>query len=164
VVTSTPWWKGARGEWYVVVQMLLIALVLLGPRTLPGWPVWEPPYGWIATGAGAVLAVAGGALAAAGLFGLGQSNLTALPYPKDEATLVETGPYAIVRHPIYSGLVFGALGLGLFVHGWLTIGYATALFAFFDVKSRREERWLTERFPEYAEYRRRVRKLVPWVY
>jgi protein-S-isoprenylcysteine O-methyltransferase Ste14 len=163
-VKRAPWWKGMRGEWYVVAQAFLFALVLFGPPTLPGWAVWAPPFSWAATGVGAALAIAGGALAVAGLFGLGQANLTALPYPKDEARLVETGPYAVVRHPIYSGLILGALGFGLLVQGWLTVGYALVLFAFFDVKSRREERWLVERFPEYAEYRTRVRKLIPWVY
>jgi protein-S-isoprenylcysteine O-methyltransferase Ste14 len=57
-----------------------------------------------------------------------------------------------------------ALGWGLWLPGWLTIGYAILLFVFFDVKSRREERLLEAKFPEYAEYRKRVRKLVPFVY
>jgi protein-S-isoprenylcysteine O-methyltransferase Ste14 len=35
---------------------------------------------------------------------------------------------------------------------------------FFDAKARREERWLAEKFPEYAGYCRRVRRLIPWVY
>jgi protein-S-isoprenylcysteine O-methyltransferase Ste14 len=107
--------------------------------------------------------VAGGLLALAAVVGLG-NNLTAVPYPKDDATLVDTGPYQLVRHPIYSGLVFVALGWGLWVHGWPTIGYAVLLFVFFDIKSRREEQWLTEKFPGYAAYQKRVRKLIPFVY
>jgi len=39
-----------------------------------------------------------------------------------------------------------------------------ALFIFFDLKSRREERWLREAYPEYGDYQKRVKKLVPWVY
>jgi len=105
----------------------------------------------------------GGLLAVAGIFGLG-ANLTALPYPKDEATLVETGPYRLVRHPIYSGVILMAFGWALWVHGWLTIGYAIILFVFFDVKSRREEQWLKGKFPDYAAYQKRVRKLIPFVY
>ena len=42
--------------------------------------------------------------------------------------------------------------------------YAALLFLLFDAKARREEAWLVEKFPSYAEYRRRVRKLVPFVY
>ena len=100
---------------------------------------------------------------AAGIFKLGP-NLTPVPFPKPEATLVETGPYGFVRHPMYSGAVMIALGWALWVHGWLTIGYAIALFLLFDVKSRREEKWLIERFSGYESYQRRVRKLIPYIY
>ncbi len=158
-----PWWRGERGEWYVVVQGALFALIALGPRQWPGAVPWTASVGAVATLIGIVLMAAGAPLAVAGLLALGPS-LTALPYPTDDARLIETGPYAIVRHPIYCGLIFGALGWGLVVHGWLTLLFAMVLFALFDVKSRREERWLVERFPEYAEYRTRVKKLVPWVY
>jgi protein-S-isoprenylcysteine O-methyltransferase Ste14 len=158
-----PWWKGAKGEWYVVVQGLIFLLVAFGPRDMPGSPAWPEPWALIASVAGVALMLAGAALAAAAMLRLG-GNLSALPYPKDGAPLVETGPYRIVRNPIYSGLIMAAFGWGLFVHGWLTLLYAAVLFAFFDVKSRVEERWLWGRFPGYAEYAKRVRKLVPWVY
>ena len=64
------------------------------------------------------------------------------------------------------GRLVGALAFGwaLFVQGWLTLGYAALLFAFFDIKSRKEEAWLLARFPDYARYRQRVRKLVPFLY
>ena len=39
-----------------------------------------------------------------------------------------------------------------------------ALFIFFDMKSRREERWLQEKFDGYGRYKMRVRKLVPFIY
>lgn len=147
----------------MIVQVALFALMIGGPKTMSGWPVWPPGLASVATVAGAALAVAGGVLALWGVSGLG-SNLTALPYPKDGSQLVVSGPYAIVRHPIYSGLIIGALGFALFVHGWLSLIYALVLFIFFDVKSRKEERWLVQKFPDYPEYVARVRKLIPWVY
>src|SRR5574341_1310694 len=36
----TPWWRGERGEWYVVLQLALLLLVVFGPSTLPGYPQW----------------------------------------------------------------------------------------------------------------------------
>jgi protein-S-isoprenylcysteine O-methyltransferase Ste14 len=161
---SAPWWKNTRGEWYVVTQGFLFALVALGPHTAPGLPEWTAPWARVASVVGLALMLAGGTLAVAGLLGLGRDNLTALPYPRDESTLVVTGPYRLVRNPIYSGLIFGAFGYALWVNGWLTLAYALLLFVFFDVKSRKEERWLTEKFPDYPAYQQRVRKLIPWVY
>src|SRR3989338_7385778 len=162
-MSPSPWWKGTRGEWFVVIQLGLFLLVALGPRNLPGNSPWVPPFTWRGSAVGVLLIPAGGLLAAAAVLRLG-ANLTALPYPKDDAEFVETGPYRFVRHPIYSGLILAALGWGLWVHGWLTIGYAVGLFVFFDIKSRREEAWLRERYPAYGAYQKRVRKLVPFVY
>lgn len=158
-----PWWKGARGEWLVVMQLGLIALVFLGPRTIAGRPDWSFPLPRACPTVGSVLMVIGAGLLVAGLVRLGR-GLTPLPYPKDGIAIAQTGPYALVRHPMYSGGLVLGLGWALHVRGWLTLGYVVVLFVFLDVKSRREERWLTERFPTYAAYQRRVRKLVPFIY
>lgn len=158
------WWRGRRGEWYVAAQVVLLALVALGPRAPAGWAPWGPPglrHAWRV--AGAFLMLAGALLFVWGNLSLGKA-LTPLPYPKDGAALVESGPYALVRHPIYGGILLLALGWALVVHGWLTLAFAALLGVLFDVKARREERWLEERHPSYAAYRRRVRKLIPFVY
>lgn len=161
--THEPWWKGSRGEWLVAVQLVLMALVFLGPRRLPGWPASTQVLpGWLPV-AGTLLMVAGGALMLAALVHLG-AGLTPLPYPKDGALLVVSGPYALVRHPMYSGGLLLALGWALHVHGVLTLAYVAVLFAFLDRKSAREEQWLAARFAGYDAYRRRVRKLVPFLY
>jgi protein-S-isoprenylcysteine O-methyltransferase Ste14 len=162
-MSRAPRWTGAKGEGYVIAQVALIVLVFFGPRTWDGLPPWVFPYSLIGTVTGSVLVLVGGILFVAALFKLGV-NLTPLPYPKDEATLVETGPYSLVRHPIYGGGVLMAIGWALLVHGWLTVGYALILFVFFDAKSRFEEKWLEERFANYPAYQKRVRKLIPFVY
>jgi protein-S-isoprenylcysteine O-methyltransferase Ste14 len=106
---------------------------------------------------------AGAVLACAGLFRLGPS-LTPLPYPRARGRLVQTGPYRLVRHPVYSGGVALAYGWALAACSWPTLVYATVLLVFVDCKATREERWLREKFAEYGEYARRVRKLIPFVY
>jgi len=160
---GAPWWKGERGEYYVVAQVFLFALVLFGPAAIPGMEPWSEPLATAARVAGALLMVAGALLSASGILRLGD-NLTPLPYPKECAELVQSGPYRIVRHPIYSGLIIAALGLGLWRTSLLTLGYALLLLVFFDVKSRKEEAWLAEKYAGYAEYRTRVKKLLPWIY
>jgi protein-S-isoprenylcysteine O-methyltransferase Ste14 len=85
---------------------------------------------------------------------LGRS-MTALPVPKDDGRLVQEGPYKFLRHPIYVGAVlfFGGLSLVFSVYGLVL----TAVLALFWVaKAQKEERHLLERFPEYADYRRRT--------
>ena len=159
-----PWWRGNRGEWYVAAQGVLFLLVGFGPRLAPGLGPWSEPYASVASVAGSVLLAGGGTLSIVGLFWLGPHNLTPLPYPRPEAILVTTGPYAIVRNPIYSGLIAGAYGWALLHHSWPTVLFASMLLLFFDIKTRREERWLCEKFPEYDGYQQRVRKLIPWLY
>ncbi len=158
-----PWWTGRRGEWLVVVQVALMALVFLGPRAIGGWPASWMQFPLACRVVGWVLLAAGGGLLLTAILGLG-SGLTPLPYPKEDGRLVQTGPYALVRHPMYGGGVLLAFGWALCTRSWLTLGYVAVLFVFLDVKSRREERWLVERYPGYAEYQRRVRRLLPFVY
>ena len=160
---KTSWWKGMHGEWYVVAQIVLIVLVFFGPRNLAGWPAWITPFTRLGSIAGGLILATGVLLFAVAIFRLG-SNLTAVPYPKEEGTLIETGPYRLVRHPIYCGIILIAFGWALLVHGWLTLGYAFIMLVFFDIKSRREEKWLKAKYPGYEAYQKRVRKLIPFVY
>ena len=163
VKPADRWWKGRRGEWYVVVQFAIIVLIAFGPRTWSGWPPWNFPEGPFVLSVGVACLLGGGVVALAGVAKVGQA-LTPLPYPKADAVLQETGVYRYVRHPMYSGVLLGALGWALVHRGWLTLGYAAVGWAFLELKVRREERWLVERFPGYREYRQRVAKFVPFVY
>lgn len=162
-MSKQPWWKGPNGEWYVVIQILLFGLVAFAPASLPGWSTWDGLWRIITIVAGLGMGGLGGLLVFAGLFSLG-SNLTAVPKPKEDAHMVEHGAYRWVRHPIYSGIILGAFGLGLLRGGWLSLLYTLILFFFFDVKSRREEEWLREKYDDYEAYQQRVPKLIPFLY
>ena len=157
-----PWWHGKRGEWYVIAQMVLLALIAIAPLA-PGQPRWAGQWALVARGAGLLLIGVGGLLAATGVLGLG-ANLSPLPHPKDGAVLVEGGVYGVVRHPIYAGLILWSFGWGLLANSFLTLALAAALLVLLDFKARREEAALALRFPGYADYRRRVRKFVPFIY
>ena len=82
-MSQTPWWKGTRGEWYVVAQVVLFVLVLFGPRTWLGWPTWTFPNTQLGSIGSGVLLLVGGFLVVAGIFGLG-ANLTAVPTLKNK--------------------------------------------------------------------------------
>lgn len=154
---------GSRGEWYVVMQVVLFTLVGMGPRAAPGIPLWPASVATVGRGIGILLVVAGGLLAMTALLNLGR-NLTPLPYPKNGSALVQAGAYGLVRHPIYSGLILAALGWAFYQRSTLVLIYALVLLLFFDIKSRQEERWLRNKFPGYVAYQQRVRKLIPFLY
>jgi protein-S-isoprenylcysteine O-methyltransferase Ste14 len=150
---------GPRGEGWLVAQIvlfwLIVATALLGPA-------WSGIARVTTSLIGGGLLGVGLTLAARGLRDL-RGALTPLPYPRDDAELVETGIYAHVRHPIYGGVILGAVGWGLLTASIPTLGLAAVLWGFFQLKSRREEVWLEERFPGYPAYRQRTRRLIPWI-
>ncbi|MGH2358403.1 MAG: methyltransferase family protein [Candidatus Limnocylindria bacterium] len=151
---------GPRGEGWVAAQAVLF--IATGLAGLAG-PAWTGPMRTVSLVTGVALAAAGGALAGRGVFDL-RGGLTPYPRPKADVALVDTGAYTRVRHPIYGGLILVAFGWGLITAAPLALAAALLLGAFFDLKSRREEAWLVERFPGYEAYRRRARRLIPWLY
>ncbi len=158
-MTACDWMRNTRGEWYVVAQAAIMLLVLLAPR-LDGT---SPSFGSAATLAGTTLCLVGLAFVVLASVSLGRS-LSPFPRPRDEGRLVETGVFSFVRHPIYAGLTCVALGWSVIWMSLAALAATVVLFAFFDLKSRREERWLQEKFAGYSQYRTRVKKLVPFVY
>ena len=150
---------GPRGEGWVLAQGVLLVLVAAA-----GWslgPDWSGPLRLAGIGIGIVMIAGGAALAVRGVIDLGGA-MTPLPKPRDEAGLVDTGAYAIVRHPIYGGLIITAFGWAIAQASFVAIALAAALAVFLRVKSAREEAWLEQRFPTYAAYRARTRRLIPW--
>lgn len=156
-------WKGQRGEYWVLGQgLLLLALVLV--------PVYSPPVGPLPPvlslgiqGLAVLLALGSAILLGKGFWDLGQS-LTPLPYPREDAQLVQTGIYGLVRHSLYGGLVLGGLALSLGLFSLSHLGVTMALFILLNAKASQEEQWLLDRYPDYADYRQRVKKLIPWIY
>jgi len=92
-------------------------------------------------------------------------NWDALVALKENHQLVRTGPYAIVRHPIYSGFISATLGTAI-AQGDVGGLISTALIAIaWGYKSRVEEAFMIEAFgAEYEQYRREVKALIPFVW
>jgi protein-S-isoprenylcysteine O-methyltransferase Ste14 len=156
-MSRQDWLSNRRGEWYVVAQGVLMAAALLAPiidgRLRPG----------ITLAVGAALCLTGLAFVVIGSIRLGR-NLSPFPKPRDDGGLVREGIFSLVRHPIYSGFIFLTIGWSLAWNSLAALIGALILLAFFDIKARREERWLETTFAEYVEYRRGVKKLIPFVY
>ena len=112
---------------------------------------------------GIALMLVGASVALAGAMALGR-NLTPFPKPADSAQLVRHGIYAVIRHPLYTSVIAVAIGWALVWQSWPALLVAAMLIPFFHAKAHHEERWLREKFPEYAEYEKRVRRFIPWIY
>ncbi|HVO44233.1 MAG TPA: isoprenylcysteine carboxylmethyltransferase family protein [Aggregatilineales bacterium] len=148
-----------KGAVWVAVQIVLLLLILFsaGQPALPG------AGGRIEVIMGLLIGAAGLGIVVLSTTNLG-SNLSIFPRPRDDASLIQTGLYGIVRHPIYLGVILSALGWSLLRGSLIALVITIGLFFFFDRKAHREEVWLMEKFPDYASYRGRVHKLIPWLY
>jgi protein-S-isoprenylcysteine O-methyltransferase Ste14 len=154
---------GRRGEGWVVLQVATLGLVVIAGRFLPG-----PRTGQLHAVAfivGVAVMVAGAVLATFAVTELRRSDaFTAVPRPRTEGHLVETGPYRYVRHPVYSGMLLGSLGWAVARLSWPALLAIVVLAVVLDLKRRREEAWLVDRYAGYAAYLQRTRALFPFIY
>jgi protein-S-isoprenylcysteine O-methyltransferase Ste14 len=155
-----PTAQAPRNQYRLYFFMIAVGLVLMYgviPRVQP--MLWQvtPALGWsmvALTGAG--IAFAWWARIALGRLWSGGIERMA------EHRVVDTGPYALVRHPIYTGLIAGAVAMaGLQAKPWAIAG--AALFSLgFALKARVEERFLEQEIGGYEAYRARVPMIVPF--
>jgi len=139
--------------WAAALALVILLEWLAPPGFLP------PPLSIIPTVIGAALVLLGLGLAIAGArtFRAAKTNLD----PRRPAlVLVEHGPYRLTRNPIYVGLLFGFLGIGLIASLDWTIPLLPALWlALHHGVVLREEAYLSRRFGEdYDNYRARTRR------
>jgi protein-S-isoprenylcysteine O-methyltransferase len=110
------------------------------------------------------ITVAGCGFAVWARFRLG-SNWSGTVTVKQDHELIRSGPYAIVRHPIYAGLLVGLVGTTLAlgeVRGLLGLALA---FVHWILKAQTEERFLVDQFGSaYLSYRSEVKQLIPFVF
>ena len=136
---------------------IMTGWVALTPK---GHKLTDSPLGRVTAG---LLVSAGAAAAVSGSIMQGKS-LSPFPKPPAHARLIRRGPYALVRHPLYAGLIALSLGWACLWASARGAALALAQAVFLDAKARREECWLREKFPDYGEYASKVRRLIPWLY
>jgi protein-S-isoprenylcysteine O-methyltransferase Ste14 len=141
-----------------VIAVLVILLVRLGAfrdHTVNSNP-WR-------AGLGLVLFAAGLGFAVWARVHMGRNWGTPMSR-KNEPELVSSGPYDLVRHPIYSGLLVAAIGTAVAL-SWAWLIPVALIGIYFGYSAVVEERTLTEQFPDtYPAYRRSTKMLVPFLF
>jgi len=148
--------KAAYERWWIWLQNLLTLATLASAPLYRGIP------------SGTLIAIGGGLILCGAVFGimgvraLG-SNRTPHPEPLPDATFVKHGIYSVVRHPLYTSLSLLTIGWSMMWSSVAAMPFAACLIVLLDLKARAEERYLTQRFPEYREYAARVARFLPGI-
>jgi protein-S-isoprenylcysteine O-methyltransferase Ste14 len=130
-----------------------------------GWRAWSfVPHNDVTGAIGLLMVLLGVSFSIWARVQLG-GNWSGTVSVKEGHTLICRGPYTIVRHPIYSGLLLAYFGVAMIVgevRGLLGVGI---LFLSFWLKSRTEERFMLDQFgADYSHYQHQVKALIPHVF
>ena len=144
---------------------MLGQLMLMGAIVVAGvlWGGRWAGSAWWWRGSAFIFATIGVVFLVGGLVALGR-RLTIFPEPLPRTDLVRTGIYSVVRHPLYTSVIFCSLAWALWWQSLASLAAWALIVLFLDAKARHEERRLRQVFPEYDDYAKQAKRLIPWVY
>ena len=170
-VTLLPERAGRKYPLWMQIALMVVGLLICVPLFYYGWvPLFK-----IAGNAKIILKIVGLIIYLAGLWftlwarrtlgkywGLSTSTNVKL---LDEHQLIQSGPYAFVRHPMYFGAWIFMFGLLLLYPTWVILILLGSMLTSFSGRARREEAALAERFGNsWVEYKQRTRFIIPLIY
>jgi len=152
-----------RSPWFYLASCaLFFGIAYLGWKPLP-WTISPSVQLWMLV-VGLLLYFPGMGLLVWARLTLGKNYFVSTGFGAQlfkDHQLVTNGPYAIIRHPMYAGLILAAIGALLIYFTWTAV-YFACFAPFTLVRARREETALSQQFGEqWWEYCRRVPALVP---
>ena len=153
---------GPRGEGWLAIQIVLMAAIFIAcfAAARGSLPSVRLPF---ATVVGASMFVVGLVIISLARVQLGNA-WTALPRPVAGGQLAQQGIYGIVRNPIYDAVILIGVGGSWVTGSVLGLALCVVLALFLDLKVRREEAWLRERYAGYDAYFHRVKRFIPGIY
>jgi len=159
--TGTKQDKSTLGVIWIVITVSVVA----GINVAKVWPAFALPYGQTFALVGVVLFVAGLFLRWWAIITLGRFFTVDVTIEKDHE-LVERGPFRLVRHPSYTGVLLAFVGFALTLRNWaaLLIILMPIFAAFIRRMNVEEEALLRALGSRYADYMRRTKRLMPFAY
>jgi protein-S-isoprenylcysteine O-methyltransferase Ste14 len=154
-----------EGRWPSIVRVvrstLLVVFLVLYALGNPWLRTLSLPfYGWVRA-TGIIMGTLSLMLYAWSRLTIGRAWSSPLRM-QEKHQLVTTGPYAVVRHPIYLSMILFMTGITLVTGNWFLIAFLLISFVDLMVRIPKEERMMIEEFgKEYDEYRLRTGKLLP---
>jgi len=142
---------------FMAAWFAFIPLDVLRWRLLPAPPAWLAAAGGLAVIAGVALSY----------LAIGQNRFAA-PTIHDQSgegqRVIDSGLYAVVRHPFYAGMLFVYAGWALWLGSYAALIGASVFLVLTLARIVIEEAWLRVALPDYADYARRVRsRLIPYL-
>jgi protein-S-isoprenylcysteine O-methyltransferase Ste14 len=151
-----PWSRELR----IRVVTVVLAILLIRQGAFRGHTVNTDPW---RAGLGLLLFTVGLGFAIWARVHIGRNWGTPMTQ-KDEPELITSGPYRLVRHPIYSGVLVGGVGTAVAL-SWMWMIAVALAGVYFIYSVTVEERYLTEQFPDiYPVYKRSTKMLVPFIF
>lgn len=136
-----------RGELYGGIQLLFVLLLIRSPGFLDSF------VGFLV---GPVAMALGAVISAKGVWDLGRKQLSIWPAPVPDGELRTGGLYERIRHPVYAGLILSALGWSSATGSMERFAVTIAMTYFLTKKIGVEEKYLSETYRDYEEYKKEV--------
>ena len=148
-----------------IIWLVIMVSITAGINVAKLWPTAALPYGQMFAVVGVILFVAGLLLRWWAIITLGRFFTVDVTIEKDHE-LVERGPFRLVRHPSYTGVLLAFVGFALTLRNWAALlVILVPIFAAFIRRMNVEEEALSKALGlRYADYMRRTKRLMPFVY
>ncbi|MCC4229035.1 methyltransferase family protein [Zunongwangia profunda] len=138
---------------FVALQFLIFATYFLPFKIVSiDIPEWLRYLGLVVIGLALIL----------GTTALLQLNtkISPFPTPVSNGKLIRTGAFKVSRHPIYTALIFSAMGYTIYQESLLKLLITLVLLILFYFKSGYEEKLLGQTFSEYEDYKKKTRRFI----
>ncbi len=93
-----------------------------------------------------------------------KGKLRILPEPSLHAVLITNGPYRFIRHPMYTAILLGSIGLLVHQFTWIRLAIVIALAMVLLIKLFWEEQLLSQKFEAYEQYTKSTYRLIPFIF